>query len=178
MTREEFQEEVTTYYDLINVCSDYGLSTCDDIYDDEDLDDYINNELEDYVRNNNWYDVKDILNNIPTGYNYYRVDRYEGFDGIYGLDDYDFTDWKDEVYEEMDENELFDNDENAEEEEYVVSSEPVDATPIEDEPLSVDELISATQVQISTISAKLKEPAQVEVEIEAFIGVTATVKGG
>lgn len=78
----------------------------------------------------------------------------------------------------MDGNGLFDDDEYAGEEEYIASPEPVDTAPIEDEPLSMDELMSATQVQISTISAKPKEPAQVEMEIDAFIGVTATVKGG
>lgn len=179
MTREEFQEEINNYHDLINLCNGYGLSSCDDIYDDSEIDDYINDKLlEGYVIDNSWYDLKDILNNIPTGYAYYQVNGYAGLDGIYGLDDYDFADWKDEVYDEMDGNGLFDDDEYAGEEEYIASPEPVDTAPIEDEPLSMDELMSATQVQISTISAKPKEPAQVEMEIDAFIGVTATVKGG
>lgn len=115
MTRQQFIDEVYTYGELLDFCYDEGCEICDDIWTadsrDEEIDEYY---LEDWARNNNWQDVLDILDGIPTGYDYYRKDDYNDW---VGLGDYEFEEYKDAVLEWADDHESWEPEEDDEEEE-------------------------------------------------------------
>lgn len=107
MTRQQFLDEVTTWYDLIDWCSDHRCSYCEDIYSDEARDEYIDEDLVDMARNNNWYELKDILNGLETGYDYWRRDEFGDWHGV----DDEFDEYFNDVLEWADENGEFDEEE-------------------------------------------------------------------
>lgn len=111
MTRQEFIDDVTTWYELLEFCYDEDCNICEDIVDSDMYDEYIDDELYDKIRNSGdkWWEIKDWLNGIPTGYDYY--DRYNEC----GVDEYDFDHYKDDVLDWGDSNEVWDEDEEEEE---------------------------------------------------------------
>lgn len=167
MRRQDFYDEVTTWDELISFCNDYALDTCEDIYDRDELDSVLTDEIKNYITNHWWKDLRDVLNDIPYDYEYY----YREGDIKYRYVDDELNDFQDYVVEEMDRRGFWDEDEE--------ELPAADTTPIEEEPLSIDELISASQAQILTISTEsLKGNAPTEVDIEAFISAKATINGG
>ena len=153
MTANEFLENVNDYYDLKDFCSEIGCEYCDDIVDDDTLDEDVEYALGEYRRDYSWREIRDLLNDIPTGYDWYRCDG--SFDYV-GLDDSDFEDSKDKVYEWALNNGYFD-DEADEDEEYddeVVEDdfyeEPED-DPVADEDFSVADLMGMCSVTLVTI---------------------------
>lgn len=109
MTREDFIENIQSWEDLISFCSDYGCDYCKDVYDDDQRDDYINEDLVDMARNSDdWRDLRNMLNDIPTGYDYYIKDDYDEFREA---DNDDFEDYKSSVLEWGDDGDVWDEDE-------------------------------------------------------------------
>lgn len=112
MTRNEFIENVTEFYDLRDFCFEndmYGIA--DELYDSDYLDELLNDRL----RNNYWDDWQSALSDlsgIDTGYDWYREDGYGNFDG---LDSSDFDDLKQEVLEIGDRDELWDEEDDEDE---------------------------------------------------------------
>ena len=119
MTREEFIREVNEWYDLRQVAYDYD---CYDVYenilDEDEKDEWYNDVVRDnWSEEMPWYDLLDALNSIPNGHDWYIKDQYGDVDVA---DDADFEDFKDQLLNFMDDNELFDDsaddsDENEEE---------------------------------------------------------------
>ena len=101
MTRSYFLDYVTDWYELIDLCRDYDCDICEDIIDDDQLDDYVLEDINNSERS--WRDIRDFLSDIPTGYEYYRCDGT--FDYV-GLDESDFEDYKSRVLDWMDEDSL------------------------------------------------------------------------
>ena len=99
MTRQEFIDDVTDFYDLKNFCYTMDLNTCEDVFTQEELDDDVNHDLEDEVINTGWQDILDWLYHIPTGYDFCRKDGR--FDFV-PLDDTDFEAYKDDVLAAVD----------------------------------------------------------------------------
>ena len=124
MTRQQFIDEMYDIGDLVSFCADRDLDFCDDIIDEDSrdyqIDDY---KLAEWARDNDWETVYRILDEIPTGYNYYRYDEYS--DSWEGLTDSDFDDLKEDILEWMDRYEEWD------EEEYDGDEEPAPVTNIE-----------------------------------------------
>lgn len=142
MTRQEFLDDVCDFSELRDFCYDNDCGICDDIYDDESKDDYINEHLSDMADDaDSWQSLYRTLDDIPTGYDYYRLDDYGEFNG---LDDDDFEDYKNDVLEWMDDNEYWDEDEEDEEEyfppEEEYSEEEDDEESCEEDMQPVDEL--------------------------------------
>ena len=117
MKRTEFIRDVTTWWELMDVCEEHSLRTCEDIIDDESRNDYINETLVDLARNNSWQDLRDTLNCYADddGYDFYAYDDYYG--RWRPLDDDDFDNYKDLVLEEMDNNDYFDPEDDEEDSE-------------------------------------------------------------
>lgn len=116
MTRIEFEENVTEWWELMNFCSDNGCEEfVENVVDDDYRDEYIDEMLVDMARNNSWRDMLDILNDYYNdgGYDYYIYDEYYG--RYQGADEDDFRRYKDEVYQHAIEHGLFDDDEEDEE---------------------------------------------------------------
>ncbi len=99
MTRQEFIENVNDWYDLKDFCSDNDCDILDDIYDEDGMDSEIEYYIGEYRNDYSWRELRDILYDIPVGYEFYRENG--AFDWV-GLDDSDFRDYKDNVLEWMD----------------------------------------------------------------------------
>lgn len=163
MTRDEFIDDVVDFYDLRNFCYDYDCDELDDVYDSRGLDGYINNSLIDWAREvGDWEELREKLDDISTGYDYYKID---GYGDIIGLDDYDFAEYKDAVLDWGDRNGVWDQDEEEEEieEDYSGEEEPhykpsSQVTPDTEAPVedgcSLNELFLSGFGQLQTIIAE------------------------
>ena len=148
MTRQEFFDNVEDFDELIEVCSDYGCGICNDVYDSDQLDDWIDDHTDEWAANSSWRDLRDKLDAIPTGYDYYSIDDY---DYIYGLDNRDFETYKSNVAEWIDNEELWEDEEDDDEEPVqVVQSQSVDESAPEED-FSISELMIVCQSQLQSI---------------------------
>ena len=153
MTRQEFIDNVTCMSDLIEFCTDVDCDLLCDVYDSEGRDDYINeNLLCDWARECDWEEVRNILDDIPTGYDYYY---YDG--DWHGINEWEFQDWKQQVFEWCDECDVFSDDEEELEDDN--DGFPVDEEPEEQVELAstISELLQAgydsVQVELLRINA-------------------------
>lgn len=149
MTRSYFWDYVTDWGELIELCRDYQCNICEDIIDDDQLDEYVMDDISN--SDQSWQGIRDSLGNIPTGYDYYR---YDGTFDYVGLDDSDFEDYKSRVLDWMDEDSMWDAEEDDEDEVDFVSPgpepEPEDL-PVEEEDFSVSELMCMCSAELVTI---------------------------
>lgn len=150
MTRQEFIDEIYEWGGLIDFCNDEGCDYLDNIYTEDARDDYINEyQLEDWARNNTWRNLYDLLDDLRSDYDYYRIDEYGDW---VGLDDYDFDDYKDDVLRWADDRGIFDEeDEEEDPADYGIEDEEVDDEEVE-EPISMFELLSDCQDTYQKIS--------------------------
>lgn len=146
MTRQEFIDDVVDFSDLINFCNDYGLSECEDIYDDYDRDEMINERIVDWAREESWQELRSVLNRLEegSGYEYYRYN--DDYDEWVGLDDDDFEDIKNDVLVYMDDEGLWDEDEEEEGVPYEEEEED-DGEPEEGE-FSISELLTECRTEV------------------------------
>lgn len=161
MTRNEFIENITEWWELKEFCSDNDCSVCEDIISEDEYDEYVSDDISNEVGNYGWTEIRDSLYDLPSGYDYYRVNGTFNYDG---LDQDDFEDYKESVLEwgddwgTWDEEEEEDGDEDADESDWFsVEPEQADDTepPIEDEDFSVGDLI--TMCSVVFISAQQTE---------------------
>lgn len=152
MTRNEFIDNITEWYELKDFCNDFDCDVCEDIYDDDDYDDYVEDDVRDAVGECSWREIRDLLCDLPSGYDYYRRNGNLDYDGMgnddfeeykeraleWG-DDYGVWDEEDEEFEESDD--FFDFTEEASDEE----------EPVEDEDFSVGDLIGMCNVVLVAI---------------------------
>lgn len=179
MTRQEFVDDVTTWSELIDFCSDECIDFCENVYYEDSYDDCINEELEDLVREEGWRDILSWLDNLPRGYDYYIKDEYGEWSGA---DDYTFDRYKADVLEYMDDNDEWEDDEEETPYEY---HDPEDDIPVEEEDISVAELFTAcsSTVQklesdkIADVAAAEQEEAIAFDELCVSVGITVTVEG-
>ena len=128
MTRQEFLDNVTTFDELQEFCSDVDYYLQEDgAYSAGEYDDYIDNELYELAREEPWRDIRSWLSNLPDGYDYYFRDDWGDWEGRSYRDIYDL---KQRVLAYADENDLFDV-EDEETEEYVEEYDEADS---EEEP--------------------------------------------
>lgn len=118
MTRQEFIDDILDMSDLYNFCANTrGYDhVIEDVYTEDALDDFVNNEVSNYT---DWRDLYSFLNDIPTGYDWYRIDCYGD---ITGIDDSEFEDIKSDLLDELDSDEWFEEEDQDEEEEAVLDS--------------------------------------------------------
>lgn len=103
MTRQEFLDSVNDFGDLIDFCSDEGCDYCENIYYEDSFDDLVNDCVSGWARDMGWRDLRDRLDDIPSGY-----DWYDTSDEWRGLDDDDFRAYKDDVLEWGDDHDIWD----------------------------------------------------------------------
>lgn len=171
MTRNEFIENVQDFGDLITFCYDEGCNYTEDIYDEEGMDEFVDNELYDITRNagERWYNIRDILNDIQTGYGYYRI---YSISEIVPLYDDDFEDYKCDVMDWGDANDVWEHDEESEEtteleEEKSEEKEEDDQPP--EEGCTIEELFTAGKELAEEMAAKESEEDEEEEEDEDFM---------
>lgn len=186
MTRDEFINQITFWYELIDFCNDYGCDVCSGIYDDDQRNECIDDELVDMARHNTWEELRDILNNYDTGYDYWYKDEYDGW---VGLTDGDFDDYKDDVLSWADNSgDIWDEDEEQVTDEETIrwnndveeeplrniqcntQSEPEDDTTSEDTGITFSELFLSCGNTLHEIYDKqAKEIAQENADFSKFI---------
>ena len=164
MTRNEFLENVTTWYELLEFCSDNGCRICDHIISDDDRDNEIDNDIEDAIRNDRWYDIKGYLEEIPTGYSYYCRNSTFDYDG---MDDGDFDEYKNDVLDWADQDgDVWDEDPEESGDYDVFAEQPnndedVEPAP-EEEDFTVGDLIGMCCIAFTTIQKADEQRVQEE----------------
>lgn len=160
MFRNYFLDDITDFDDLKDFCDEYNCPVLDDVFDEDDLDERVNADVSRRVDNGgSWWEIRDWLGYIPTGYDWYRLSDYDDYAG---LTDSDFEDFKLEVLDWGDEHEIWDeenlvpeeDDAEEEEEEYIEPSEA----------FSVSELASLCGLEFQTIQAVNESRVQAEKE--------------
>lgn len=183
MTRNDFIEDITSWYELIDFCNDEGCEDyVEDVYSEDSYDDYINEEVRDRVRQDGWQDILSWLQNLPDGYDYYIRDDYGEWRGA---DDDDFESIKRDVIDYMDDGEYWDDDEEEEPVSNETYADPEDAIPVEDEGVSFAELFTACNSKVQKLKSKAIADAAAEERAEetAFdelcvsVGISVTVGG-
>lgn len=179
MTREEFQENVVDFCDLINFCSDNDCDICNEVYDEgsynAEIDEYY---LAEWVREYNWKDLKYRLEQLPEEYCYYRIDGYGNWEG---LTDHEFEDYFTDVLQWGDDNGVWDSDEEEEIYDEDVSEpeekpDPEDEIPIEEEDISCSDLFLSSVSELRVIREnKERDDAELESAFKEFITETASV---
>lgn len=165
MTREEFLNEICSWGDLVNFCYDNGCSLCDDIYDEEGRDDILNEELVSLAENaDDWRELLDILENIPTDFEYYTREYNCDFSS---LDDEDFESRKRDVLAWADSDGIWD-DEEEDEDEYEYENEDNDFV-IGEDPISIEQLMTACNDQVQQIIKE--EETDDKMKAESFIEI-------
>lgn len=96
MTRNEFIDNITEWYELKDFCNDFDCDVCEDIYDDDDYDDCVEEDVRDAVGECSWREIRDSLCDLPSGYDYYRRNGNLDYDG---MDNDDFEDYKEQALE-------------------------------------------------------------------------------
>lgn len=143
MTRSEFLDNITEWYELKDFCNDFDCDVCEDIYDDDDYDDCVDEDIRDAIADYSWRDIRDFLGNLPSGYDYYRRNSALNYDG---LGDDDFEDYKEDVLEWGDDYGVWEDEEEeeyAEDDDFLDSQEeePDEEESVEEEDFSVGDLI-------------------------------------
>ncbi len=115
MTRDEFLE-IEDWYDLTDFCYNNSIYTCDDVYSDEQKDNYIEEHLDEWASDYKWRDLLNLLDGIPDSADWYIIDDYRE---ISEATDEDFEYYKERTLEEADDKDLFDEDDEPYEEESI-----------------------------------------------------------
>ena len=173
MTRQEFIDRVTNWWELIEFCNDEGCDVCEDVVDDDYKDEYVNDHLEEWARDNTWRDLLDILSEIPDDYSYYRMDANGDFEGLSNFDDFaaykeDVLDWMDDRggWDDEEEEELVDDDDNPfDDVSPFEDEEDEDEEDLSDEPLEILELVSASHMSLE-VAAEAESIAEAKAEQE------------
>lgn len=183
MTRQEFIDDICTWSDLISFCYDEDCDICEDIYSEDSRDDYINEHLVEWAQDYSWEDLYSKLDEIPDGYDYYRLDNYGDFECA---DDEMFDDYKDEVLEWMDNGGWWEDEEEEEYYEPPVGEEALSTTsdydeedliPIEPEDISIKALFSSCSNQLKSINEANDRQAEAEeIDFAELVAVSVSVE--
>lgn len=111
MTRNQFIEGYNDFGDLLDVCNEYDLYSCEDLYSNESVNDYIYDDIRDLVRDQGWETAICVLENIPRGCDWYIC---TGWCEFREADDSDFYQMKNDILFRMDEEGLWDEDDESE----------------------------------------------------------------
>lgn len=155
MTRQDFIDGITTWAELLDFCDNEDCDICYDIVSNEAMCEEIDEDLVEEARRRSWQDVRDLLNDIDTDYDYYRRD---GSLEYIPMEDNDFDTYKDDVIEWMDNNGYWegnDEDEDEYDEPFMYDADfaPGDEEyeeeepPAEEEDFSVGELMGMCSIQ-------------------------------
>lgn len=173
MYRQEFLNEITNWDELKDFCDEHECPTCDDIYDNDDKNAEIDWDISEYGSDYSWCSLRDLLNEIPVGYVYYR--KNAAFEWV-PVDD-DFEEYKNYVCEYFDDHELWDEEETVDGplDDFFIEADGLfeeSDDPIEDEEFSVGDLIDMCSAQLATIQQNSMRKIEADKEeFDRFIDV-------
>jgi len=163
MTLEQFDEEICDFGDLKDWCYEHECDICEDIYSEDDMNYQINESLVDWAREYEWQELYRILDNIPSGENWYRWSDY----GEWVYAEGDFDEYKEDVRRwgirngEFNENSFDDEDEEEEVDPYILE-------PTEKEDVALDDMFSSDEIPMVEVKEDDRES---EEEQEEFYDV-------
>lgn len=178
MTRQDFIDGITTWAELLDFCYNEECDICEDIVSNDTMCEEIDDDLREATRYHSWQNVRDLLNDIDTDYDYYR--RESSLEYI-PMDDDDFDTYKDDVIEWMDNNGYWEDDEEDEEDDepfqYDGDFAPDDSEckedeepPAEEEDFSVGELMGMCSVQYLGMQREVaRQMKQSDKEFEQYL---------
>lgn len=161
MNREQFLNEVTWWTDLFYFCDDMGFENLmEDVYDDEAKDTYLDEHITDIASSaDSWQDLLDMLQNVPTGYDFYILNEYEEF---VGADDYDFNERKAYVLEYCDDSGIWGDEYEVNEDDNNDLDESGDEEAFAEEGCSLEELFEAGALCARAISEEMADTKESE----------------
>ena len=175
MTRDEFYNTIDSFSELKDFCVDNDLRTMEDVFSDDERDDYLYDVIHD--NNDYWADLRDWLNSIPTGYDWWVRDNWDAWEGI---DEDDFPSWLDSVANEAEEEGVFDAEEDLEEDGCDPSEEDFEPP---DEDFTISELFSESSAVFESLERDrieaaaenekkiMAEELELDKDFAAFMGV-------
>jgi hypothetical protein len=169
MTRNEFLETIDEWCELIGFCSDMGCDSCEDVIDRDGMNDEIENDLSEVINDYNWLEIRDALDGICTGYEYYRRNGLFDYEG---MDDSDFQQYKDDALAWGDDRDEWDDEDDDVDvfTEELETSEIDDEEPVEDEDFSVGDLLGMCNVTLIEIQRNtLKEQKEDDMAFQSFV---------
>lgn len=156
MTREQFYENINNISELLDFCNAEDVEIANNIYDYDSYQDWLNTKLIDYSRESTWYEMRDWLNSIDDGWDYYYIDDY---DEVSGIDESLFLSLRDDVAREMDSYDYWDEPEefldiecDLNDSDSASQLEDEEDFTIDNEPLSVSELFYSCNEVLSSIN--------------------------
>lgn len=172
MTRNDFIENITEWWQLLDFCSDEGCSICEGIYHDDDLDNMIDEDIANAVNDGmGWGEIRDRLCDIDCSYDYYVSEGYMVYEGLNDddferykndvlnwMDDYDRWDEEDDDFYDNEEDPIFDESDESENDDDFQEPE---------EDFSVTELVSMCILDVTiqqSEDAKKKANEQAEID--------------
>lgn len=163
MRRSEFWDEMSDSDDLYDFASSMGLSIADELISSANFDDRVCSDINEATRHLMWNEIRDRLNDIDDS-SYYYV---EG-DGWLEYIPMSFEEIADRVMEEMDNEELWDEeeDEEGEEEDECVEEDEED---LEEETCGfrLDEFADSIRDETVSIRERLEREEKIQREEEA-----------
>lgn len=173
MTRDEFINGMAMMWELKDFCIDNDCPIMDDVFDSDYLDEYLDREIEDWSQNMSWTTLRDKLNEIETGYDWYC---WDGYGDITPMDEDDLDYYKDDILSWGDDHDIWDVEDEELEPDDEFEDELCEPEDDEDEaveePFSVFELIVSCQSEVT--NAKLqaeKEEKESDDALVQFISV-------
>ena len=112
MTRQEFIENINDWDSLVDFCRENDCDILDCVYDEYSMNEEIDYYIGEYLHEYTWQEFRDMLSEIPTGYEYYRENSAFNWDG---LDGSDFRNYKEDVLAWMDDGGYWEENDNDEE---------------------------------------------------------------
>lgn len=156
MTRSEFINDITQWSELFEFCEENMLHACDDLYGAGSVNERIDEDIRIFRRDYSWQSLRDMLDDISDGYDWYRRDgvlEYTPMD-----DEDDFEEYKEHVLQEADMNEVWEEDDEEdfffEEDETESDEADNDVLPHEEEPISIGELFEVCSGVLKSINDK------------------------
>lgn len=146
MTKQEFIDRVNDFEDLLNFCSNESIENdldwYYDIYDYNEMREEVERDITEALNSNYWYDIRDMLNDIPDrGVYFERSDIL-----MYNCIDDDFDQFKDDVLQYANAHELWEEDETESETEAFTDTD-YNTLLVADEPFSLEELLFSTNIK-------------------------------
>lgn len=109
MTKEEFREDC---YDMDSLyefcCNNNYYDLFDDFYTQDSLDEYLDDLFyDDFRSGNSWREIRDRMNDIPEGYDWYTTDGWGGWTGV---SDTEFVELRDNIEDLLEGDGFFSDD--------------------------------------------------------------------
>ena len=146
MTREAWIEEIDSLSSLISWCR--NNYECEDIFEDFIYEDSLSEYVWDDINNFDWSweQLRDNLDNIDTGYPWYRVDG--SFDYV-GYSEHEYDEFKEQVLENLDAEGFFE-DEEEDDDDAIELEQQVETVEVPDEP-EIDAVDLGSYDDMSTV---------------------------